>query len=254
LQSQLHENDQESPAPINKKKNITKTDLFKEHSVLRNRSGEFIRGSRLSHLIDFGEEAIDVGAHDPSLGEGRQTAKTSLGAYLQASRNAKQSLARMSHQAADVNVVSRKRPAALDRLRERYEPRKNERHNTEEQLMQSDADEDPIFKEAKSAVDAKKAARKENVRNKALKHLPPLETELQGKRSTNYAINKNKGLTRKRKKYEGNARVHNRMKFEKKIKNLKGFKPSMRSGGSSGGYEGESTGIRANIMRSKTIT
>lgn len=31
----------------------------------------------------------------------------------------------------------------------------------------------------------------------------------------------NRGLVRKRKKYEGNARVHNRMKFERKTKKLK---------------------------------
>lgn len=36
-----------------------------------------------------------------------------------------------------------------------------------------------------------------------------------------YQIDKNKGLTRKRKLIEGSARAHNRQKYEKKLKRFK---------------------------------
>ncbi|GIX62668.1 Sas10 C-terminal domain-containing protein [Babesia caballi] len=75
--------------------------------------------------------------------------------------------------------------------------------------------------------------------------------EVEGKRVADANIMRNKGLTRKRKKTAGNARVANRMKFEKK----KTVHRSMVSGTRSEapGYSGETTGINAKKKKSVTF-
>lgn len=70
-----------------------------------------------------------------------------------------------------------------------------------------------------------------------------------GKRAINYQILKNKGLTPKRKKENRNARVKKRKKYEKAQKKLKSVR-AVYSGGQSGVYEGEKTGIKKNLIRS----
>ncbi|CAL9730895.1 something about silencing protein 10 [Monosporozyma unispora] len=70
-----------------------------------------------------------------------------------------------------------------------------------------------------------------------------------GKRAINYQILKNKGLTPKRKKDNRNSRVKKRKKYEKAQKKLKSVR-AVYSGGQSGVYEGEKTGIKKNLTRS----
>ncbi|CAL9735746.1 something about silencing protein 10 [Monosporozyma servazzii] len=70
-----------------------------------------------------------------------------------------------------------------------------------------------------------------------------------GKRAINYQILKNKGLTPKRKKDNRNSRVKKRKKYEKAQKKLKSVR-AVYSGGQSGAYEGEKTGIKKNLTRS----
>lgn len=70
-----------------------------------------------------------------------------------------------------------------------------------------------------------------------------------GKRAINYQILKNKGLTPKRKKDNRNSRVKKRKKFEKAQKKLKSVR-AVYSGGLSGVYEGEKTGIKKNLTKS----
>lgn len=70
-----------------------------------------------------------------------------------------------------------------------------------------------------------------------------------GKRAINYQILKNKGLTPKRKKDNRNSRVKKRKKFEKAQKKLKSVR-AVYSGGQSGVYEGEKTGIKKNLTKS----
>jgi len=71
---------------------------------------------------------------------------------------------------------------------------------------------------------------------------------LLGQRLANEGILKSKGLFRKRKKYQGNAKLHLREKFHKKEKLRKNFikeyegKPEV--------YGGEVTGIRRDLIRS----
>ncbi|CCF56395.1 hypothetical protein KAFR_0B00970 [Kazachstania africana CBS 2517] len=70
-----------------------------------------------------------------------------------------------------------------------------------------------------------------------------------GKRAINYQILKNKGLTPKRKKDNRNSRVKKRKKYEKAQKKLKSVR-AVYSGGQSGPYEGEKTGIKKNLTKS----
>mgnify|MGYP001186182141 CR=1 FL=1 len=70
-----------------------------------------------------------------------------------------------------------------------------------------------------------------------------------GKRAINYQILKNKGLTPKRKKDDRNSRVKKRKKYEKAQKKLKSVR-AVYSGGQSGVYEGEKTGIKKNLTKS----
>ncbi|ORM39483.1 Neuroguidin [Babesia sp. Xinjiang] len=75
--------------------------------------------------------------------------------------------------------------------------------------------------------------------------------EIDGKRVAGSDILRNKGLTRKRKKTSGNARVSNRTKFEKKVAAHKSKASSTRY--ETPGYSGESTGINAKKKKSVTF-
>lgn len=70
-----------------------------------------------------------------------------------------------------------------------------------------------------------------------------------GKRAINYQILKNKGLTPKRKKDNRNSRVKKRKKYAAAQKKLKSVR-AVYSGGQSGAYEGEKTGIKKNLTKS----
>ena len=71
-----------------------------------------------------------------------------------------------------------------------------------------------------------------------------------GKRAISYAIEKNKGLMPKRKKDVRNPRVKKRKKFEEKKKKLGSVRPVWKGGEGRGGYAGELTGIKKNLVKS----
>lgn len=71
-----------------------------------------------------------------------------------------------------------------------------------------------------------------------------------GKRAITYAIAKNKGLAPKRKKDVRNPRVKKRKKFDEKMKKLGSMKQVYKGGEGRGGYGGELTGIKTNIVKS----
>ena len=71
-----------------------------------------------------------------------------------------------------------------------------------------------------------------------------------GKRAITYQIEKNKGLTPKRNKDARNPRVKKRKKFDKKQKKLSSIRPVYKGGESRGGYGGELTGIKKNLVKS----
>ncbi|CAI4219158.1 unnamed protein product [Parascedosporium putredinis] len=70
-----------------------------------------------------------------------------------------------------------------------------------------------------------------------------------GKRKVTYAIEKNKGLTPRRKKENRNPRVKKRMAYEAKMKKLKSMKPTFKPE-PKGGYRGVETGIKAGLIKS----
>lgn len=71
-----------------------------------------------------------------------------------------------------------------------------------------------------------------------------------GKRAITYAIAKNKGLAPKRKKEVRNPRVKKRKKFDEKMKKLGSIRQVYKGGEGRGGYGGELTGIKTNVVKS----
>ncbi|CAI7628185.1 unnamed protein product [Penicillium bialowiezense] len=71
-----------------------------------------------------------------------------------------------------------------------------------------------------------------------------------GKRAITYQIQKNKGLHAKRSKDSRNPRVKKRKKYEEKKKKLGSTKQIYKGGESRGGYGGELTGIKKNLVKS----
>ncbi|RMD45068.1 hypothetical protein DV735_g192, partial [Chaetothyriales sp. CBS 134920] len=71
-----------------------------------------------------------------------------------------------------------------------------------------------------------------------------------GKRKITYAIEKNKGLAPKRKKEVRNPRVKKKMRYEQKMKKLGSIRVLYKGGEAKGGYGGELTGIKTNVVKS----
>lgn len=71
-----------------------------------------------------------------------------------------------------------------------------------------------------------------------------------GKRAITYQIEKNKGLTPKRNKDSRNPRVKKRKRFEDKKKKLGSIRQQYKGGEGRGGYGGELTGIKKNVVKS----
>jgi U3 small nucleolar RNA-associated protein 3 len=71
-----------------------------------------------------------------------------------------------------------------------------------------------------------------------------------GKRAIGYTIEKNKGLAPKRKKDVRNPRVKKRKKYEDKLKKLGSVRQVYKGGEGRGGYKGELTGIKTELVRS----
>lgn len=71
-----------------------------------------------------------------------------------------------------------------------------------------------------------------------------------GKRAITYQIAKNKGLTPSRKKDDRNPRVKKRKKFDDKKKKLSSIRQVYKGGEGRGGYGGELTGIKKNLVKS----
>ncbi|KAB8210580.1 Sas10 C-terminal domain-containing protein [Aspergillus parasiticus] len=71
-----------------------------------------------------------------------------------------------------------------------------------------------------------------------------------GKRAITYQIEKNKGLAAKRSKDSRNPRVKKRKKFEEKKKKLGSIRQLYKGGEGRGGYGGELTGIKKNLVKS----
>ncbi|EGE03202.1 Sas10/Utp3 family protein [Trichophyton equinum CBS 127.97] len=97
----------------------------------------------------------------------------------------------------------------------------------------------------KALSEARALAAKEGGRVEIQEEIGP-----DGKRAITYAIEKNKGLAPKRSKDVRNPRVKKRKKFEAKKKKLGSMKQIYKGGEGRGGYGGELTGIKKNLVKS----
>ncbi|OMJ83020.1 hypothetical protein SteCoe_16109 [Stentor coeruleus] len=73
------------------------------------------------------------------------------------------------------------------------------------------------------------------------------------KREIDEKIKKNKGIVKKRKKIERNVRVKNKMKYMKKLK-IRRSTLGIKDPRNQDHYEGETTGIRKNLIKSVKLT
>ncbi|KAK8066085.1 Sas10 C-terminal domain-containing protein [Apiospora hydei] len=102
---------------------------------------------------------------------------------------------------------------------------------------------------------AEKAARKEALANagRADQVVEKEEIGEDGRRIITYQIEKNKGLTPHRKKDVRNPRLKKRLKYAKAQKKLKSMKATYSGGEARGGYGGEATGIKGNLIKSTKL-
>ncbi|KAI0393980.1 Sas10 C-terminal domain-containing protein [Xylariaceae sp. FL0594] len=75
-----------------------------------------------------------------------------------------------------------------------------------------------------------------------------------GRREITYAIKANKGLAPKRKKEVRNPRVKKKLAYESKLKKLKSQKAVYSGGPGKGGYAGEKSGLKTNLVKSVKLS
>lgn len=115
-------------------------------------------------------------------------------------------------------------------------------------------DEDDYYDMVASASSKKKTEKADRkaalaAASKADRVVPIEEIGEDGKRKITYAIDKNKGLTPRRKKENRNPRVKKRKAYDSKMKKLGSMKPTFK-GKAPGAYQGEQSGIKAGLIRS----
>jgi len=105
-----------------------------------------------------------------------------------------------------------------------------------------------LKKEKRGKAETARAEAKEEARR--MRQFKP-EDVAEGRRKTSKKILENRGLQRIRKKHSGNARVHNKEKYEKMVKRRKGAVVEVREGAADGAtYDGEATGVRTHVRKS----
>jgi hypothetical protein len=119
---------------------------------------------------------------------------------------------------------------------------------TDDLLLDDDDVEDEFFKENVEKLNKTKEKLKEKNKKKDDKLKAEIaEKERLGQRVANENIIKSRGLYRKRKKYQGNAKLHLREKFFKKMNKRKNYVKEYS--GKPLNYGGEATGIRDDLVR-----
>lgn len=206
-------------------------------------------GSTLEDLEMFAEQPISLeeDAFDSVAGPlRRERSKGALSHYLNAAKQAADEEAKAQKANAEKLVLARQQKM------HHLSRRNKETGRPTPRLATGDVEGDEEFESMAGKAREKKLEKKKRMQEKAKQFLPQLEEEVRGQRGVTREIEKNKGLTRKRKKFEGNARVHNRMKFQQKSKKLKSIRPDLRAV-EDRNYEGEATGLRANLKKSRTL-
>lgn len=124
----------------------------------------------------------------------------------------------------------------------------------------SDDEGEDYYQHISNVNDEKKTQRRELAAAKKdalLNNARVVEEEtvgVDGKRKITYLIEKNKGLTPHRKKDVRNPRVKKRKKYEEKKKKLASMRPVYNAKGEGkGGYGGEMSGIKTNLVKSRKL-
>lgn len=218
------------------------------HRALFERRAAAAVGSTLEDLTVFAEQPISLeeDGFDSSVGPLRRSkVKGVLSHYLNAAKQAANEAAKAEKANAQKLVFARQQSVLhLSRNKDAGRPAAK--------ASPSDGECDEQFEAMASEARKQKAQKKQRMKDKARLFMPTIEEEVKGQRGVTREIEKNRGLTRKRKKFEGNARVHNRMKYQEKAKKLKSIRPEMRAV-EDRSYEGESSGLRADLKRSQTL-
>ncbi|KAL5982553.1 hypothetical protein ACLOJK_016626 [Asimina triloba] len=150
----------------------------------------------------------------------------------------------------ELKVLAKAGAAAMDGIEDEDTDVKNIEANAHidvDEDVESDEPEDDFYKEAQRQRAAKIAAKAELYsRTPVAPSLP--ETVVDGKRQITYQMEKNRGLTRHRKKLTKIPRKKYKVKHQKAVVRRKGQVRDIRK--PSGPYGGEATGINTGISRS----
>lgn len=242
---------------------LTDPSRMHRHSQTRRHSRS---GSPLSNS-SFGEQS----ALTPKEALEKATSKRSLRFYTsQIAQKSQKRGAAGRHAGGDDDIPHRERLRdRQERLNVAAEKRGNKKINSKNSLGDDSndedhqaaadlrgRDEDQDYYDLVAARSAQKKANKSALAAQAQTAntaLAPIENEQvgapDGKRAITYAISKNKGLAPRRKKDVRNPRVKKRKKFEEKKKKLGSTRAVFKGGEGRGGYGGELTGIKKNLVR-----
>ncbi|KAF7457613.1 Sas10 C-terminal domain-containing protein [Cryptosporidium felis] len=220
--------------------------------------------STLEDLAQFAEKAADMAI---------DSRRSSLSRYLSnASKLTREiSKSKMAQESSDRSIteklVKRRKAQAELNSRSKYVPDysnysgSGDPEDALEESISNSADAQKKLFESNSYLqevlkfnEQKKKLKQERKQKMDQRNMPNIDdlVDSGSRRASTKEMIKNKGLTRKRKKIEGNARVHNRLKYNKAMKRLKGTQRAMREYESS--YSGESTGLKDNVKRSTNLT
>ncbi|KAG5295132.1 Sas10/Utp3 family protein [Histoplasma ohiense] len=136
------------------------------------------------------------------------------------------------------------------------ELRRDSNNNNNNNKSSADSDSDDYYDMVAARSKQKKADKKKLADEYAAAAREGVRVEVEeaigedGKRAITYAIAKNKGLTPRRSKDVRNPRVKKKKKYEEKKKKLGSIRQVYKGGEKRGGYGGELTGIKTNLVRS----
>eukprot|EP01071_Lankesteria_metandrocarpae_P001709 Lankesteria_metandrocarpae@DN1797_c0_g1_i1.p1 len=205
---------------------------------LLKKKARFGGGATIEDLMTMADEAMDGNADDPTLGPMSKAVKpkTALARYVASARRA-----------ADLAEKGRRVAAGDKHVKHREE---GNRFVERVKLggEEGSDDEEEIIDDLASKLQRRRATTPEEQAR-----VPRMEEDVDGRRKISRNVDKNRGLTRKRQKHESNPRVHNRVKYERRLKKHKQLHPDQRPQPSDGGYAGEHTGIRTKVARSTKL-
>ncbi|KAJ1605076.1 nuclear protein [Cryptosporidium canis] len=212
----------------------------------------------LDDLAQFAERATDMA---------KDSKNNSLARYLNNASRLNKEIARsnMAQQNSDRSIteklVKRRKAQAELSQKSKYRPEyDSEQVQYDDSVNESYAEAErelfesnPYLRDVLQFNEEKKMLKQKRKQDIDARNMPNIDdlVDSGSRRASTKEMIKNKGLTRKRKKIEGNARVHNRLKYKKALKRLKGSQRSMRDYESN--YSGESTGLKDTVKRSTNL-